>query len=168
MPKQIIKDGQIVTDHWQLIAADTTIEALPSDDIIVPMPLWLENKSRLSAREGKLGIWLDSDQGPEEIAPDLQHFALVAINFPSFTDGRGYSYARLLRERYDYQGDVRAIGDVLQDQLQYMRRCGFSSFAIKEGKNIEAALAGLNTIKGSYQAAVDEPVPYFRRRPSSL
>ncbi|MDR1462066.1 MAG: DUF934 domain-containing protein, partial [Azoarcus sp.] len=111
-----------------------------------------------------VGVWLDSDESPEAIAADLAHFSVIAVNFPKFTDGRGYSTARLLRERYGYAGELRAIGDVLQDQLYFMRRCGFNAYAVRADKDIEAALAGLADFDESYQPAVDSPQPLFRRR----
>lgn len=163
MPKQIIKDGQIQADNWQLISNEDAANGLPAGDIIVPLSLWQEQADSLKQRDGGLAVWLDAGQEPESIVADLDQFAFVAINFPAFTDGRGYSYARLLRERYDYKGEIRAIGDVLQDQLQHMHRCGFTSFAVKDSKNIEAALAGFKTINDHYQAATDLP-PLFRRR----
>lgn len=161
MPK-IIKDTQIQDDNWQLIAKDAT-DNLPAGDIIVPVELWKTQADNLSQRDGGVAVWIDAGEEAESIAKDLEKVAFVAINFPAFTDGRGYSYARLLRERYGYEGEIRAIGDVLQDQLQHMTRCGFTSFALKEGKNIEAAVAGLKTINEPYQAATDLP-PLFRRR----
>jgi len=160
MPK-IIKDQQIQDDSWQLVAKDAT-DNLPAGDIIVPVEFWKENTEDLSQR-GNVAVWIDAGEEAESIAEDLDKIAFVAINFPAFTDGRGYSYARLLRERYSYQGEIRAIGDVLQDQLQHMTRCGFNSFSLKEGKNIETALAGLKTINEPYQADTDLP-PLFRRR----
>ena len=163
MPKQIIKDGKIEQDNWQLISNEDAASSLPAGDIIVPLSLWQEQADNLKQRDGGLAVWLDAGQEPENIVADLDQFAFVAINFPAFTDGRGYSYARLLRERYDYKGEIRAIGDVLQDQLQHMYRCGFTSFAVKDSKNIEAALAGFKTINEPYQAATDLP-PLFRRR----
>jgi uncharacterized protein (DUF934 family) len=86
------------------------------------------------------------------------------VNFPKFADGRGYSTARLLRERYGYHGEIRAIGDVLHDQLFFMKRCGFDAYAVRADKDIEAALAGFDDFSDAYQAAVDQPQPLFRRR----
>src|SRR5690606_12426030 len=100
----------------------------------------------------------------EEIAEDLQHFQVVALNFPAFTDGRHYSSARLLRERYGYKGEVRAIGDVLRDQLFLMRRCGFDAFAVRPDRDPYDALLGLKDFSVTYQAASDDPRPLFRRR----
>ena len=111
-----------------------------------------------------IGIWLDSHEGPETIADDLARFAVIGVNFPKFTDGRGYSTARLLRERYGYRGELRAIGDVQHDQLFLLKRCGFDACAIRADKDIRAALAGLDDFSETYQAAVDQPLPLFRRR----
>ena len=86
------------------------------------------------------------------------------MNFPKFTDGRGYTTARLLRERYAYLGEIRAIGDVLRDQLQNLRRCGFDAFAVREGRDLEDALRGFADFSEHYQTAVTEPQPLFRRR----
>jgi len=111
-----------------------------------------------------VGVWLEAGEGAEALAADLADLALIGIDFPKFTDGRGYSSARLLRERFGYQGEIRAIGDVLHDQLFYMKRCGIDAFAVRADKDIEAALAGLNVFSETYQTAVDQPQPLFRRR----
>ena len=130
----------------------------------MPLAVWLARKDEIITRSKPIGVWLDGNEGPEAIAGDLEHFALIAVNFPKFTDGRGFSIARLLRERYAYRGEIRAIGDVLRDQLYFMKRCGFDSYAVREDKDIEKALAGLRAFSESYQAAVDQPQPLFRRR----
>ena len=167
MPK-IIKHGQIVDDNWQVIklAEGETPESapLPGENIIVPLTVWQARKKEILGHGAPFGVWLDSHEEPEALAADLPHVTLIAVNFPKFADGRGYSTARLLRERYEYQGELRAIGDVLQDQLFYMKRCGFDTFAVRADKDIQAALAGLNDFSETYQAAVDQPQPLFRRR----
>ena len=165
---KIIKNDRIVDDRWDILrlaegqaadALDLTGEAL-----IVPLAVWLARKDELLARNKPFGVWLDAGEGPEAIGGDLQHFALIAVNFPKFTDGRGFSIARLLRERYAYRGEIRAIGDVLQDQLYFMKRCGIDAYALREDKDFAAALASLNDFSESYQGAVDQPQPLFRRR----
>ena len=110
------------------------------------------------------GVWLDSSEGPEALVGDLDALSIIAVNFPKFADGRSYSTAHLLRERYGYRGEIRAIGDVLHDQLFFMKRCGIDAYAVRADKDIEAALAGLSTFSDAYQAAVDQPQPLFRRR----
>lgn len=165
---RIIKNGSIVDDSWtifKLAEGETPgAVALPEQDAIVPLLVWQARKDELIGRGQPLAVWLDSHEGPEAIAADLKHFTLIAINFPKFADGRGFSSARLLRERYGYAGELRAIGDVLQDQLYFLKRCGFDAYAVRADKDIEAALAGLEDFSESYQAAVDQPQPLFRRR----
>ena len=107
---------------------------------------------------------LDAQDDPASIADDLAHFALIAVDFPRFTDGRGYSIARLLRQRYGYQGPLRAVGDVLRDQLFYMLRCGFDSFAMKHDEHIDDALAAYHDFTEAYQTSVDRTLPLFARR----
>lgn len=160
MPK-LIKNAQVSDNPWTVVARD----ASPTEGAfqLVPLELFLENPS-LCLGKSDMGVWLDSDQGPEALEPYLAELCIIAINFPKFVDGRGYSYARLLRERFAFEGDVVAIGDVLHDQLFYMKRCGFNVFAIADGKDAEAALAGLTDFSESYQTAVDQPSPLYRRR----
>jgi len=163
--QRLIKNGEVVNDSWHLLDKDATLDGLPnSDSIIVPLALWLEHSHALKARDGGLGVWLDSDEEVESIADDLQQFQVVALNFPVFSDGRNYSNARLLRDRYQYQGEVRAIGDVLRDQLFFMQRCGFDAFALRADRNADEALESLKDFSNTYQAATDQPLPLFRRR----
>ena len=166
---QIIQHRNAVEDRWQVLALNEgetpDSVALPPGDIIFPLSVWKTRKAEIADRGQALAVWLDSADDPAEIAADLGVLSLIAVNFPKFADGRGYSTARLLRSRYGWHGELRAIGDVLHDQLFYMKRCGFDSFALKEGKNLEHALANaFDTWSESYQAAVDQKLPLFRRR----
>jgi uncharacterized protein (DUF934 family) len=163
--QRIIKNDQVVDERWHLLPKDATLEGLSnSDDIIVPMALWLEHGHALRARDGGLGVWLEAGDEIEEIAEDLGRFQVIALDFPVFTDGRHFSTARLLRERYGYKGEVRAIGDVLRDQLFFMKRCGFDAYAVRADRDPHEALKGLTDFTHVYQAAADEPQPLFRRR----
>lgn len=166
MPEKIIyNDGSIRNDEWQLITSDKGLSPteLPKGNLILPADFWLASQSALEQQNRQQGIWLGSDIQLEDIANQLLKVELIAVNFPVFTDGRGYSTARLLRERYGYAGEIRAIGDVLQDQLCYMRRCGFDSYQLKEGKCIQSAAQALFPFKETYQAAADQPEPIYRR-----
>ena len=110
----IIKNRQVETNQWQLLkaGADKILPAVPaSSDIIVSTAHWLAQKESLLARQGRVGVWLANTEDPATIAGELKHFALVAIDFPHFTDGRGASIARLLREREDAQAALSAFGD---------------------------------------------------------
>jgi uncharacterized protein (DUF934 family) len=157
---RVIKDRKIVDDGWTLLAPDAPIPA--SGDVIVSVAQWTAYNAAPSERSGQLGVVLQSDELPEQIQ-HLDRLPLIAIDFPKFGDGRGYTSARLLRQRFGYEGELRAVGDVLRDQLFYMARCGIDSFALKAGKDIEGALAAFDDFSVAYQAAADDPRPLFRR-----
>lgn len=155
---RLIKDGAVAADDWTRLGADFDTDAtLPAGKLIVPLHLWEARREQLLARREPLGIWLDSSEHPEALADALAHLQLVAINFPVFSDGRGYSCARLLREKYGFTGELRAIGDVLRDQLFLMRRCGFDSFEIRADRDAADALAGLGDFTHVYQCATVDP-----------
>jgi uncharacterized protein (DUF934 family) len=164
MPNSIIKNdnGQwaITQDQWQLVAADAT--EVPTGAVILPLALWQEHKANLQGRD-QLGVWLNSDESPQLIADDLKQLNIVAINFPAFADGRGFSYARELNDRHHFTGEIRAIGGFIRDQLFYLKRCGFTTFAL-ENTDQQAALASLNDFSDGYQASIDQPEPLFKRR----
>jgi len=165
----LIKERQIVADTWRLLSRGPQGELpeVPAQgDVIVPLALWLARREALFPRSerGHLGVWLDANEGPEAIAADLPRFAVIAVNFPKFGDGRGYSIARLLRERYGYTGELRAIGDVLHDHLHFMKQCGFDAFALREDQDANEALEALDTFSDGYQTSVLRPVPLFQRR----
>ena len=162
----IIRRRQVVADNWQLLepAADGGVAIPPAGEVIVPLTAWLTHREVLLTRTGKVGVWLGGSDDPASIAGDLPHFSIVAVNFPQFTDGRGYSIARLLRERHGWRGELRAIGDVLRDQLFYLSRCGFDAFALRSDQDPQAALAAFDDFSEGYQASVERPQPLYRRR----
>ncbi len=168
----LIKERRIAADSWHLLERGPKGE-LPEvpahGNVIVPLALWLARREELLARAetGPLGIWIDANEGPEALAPDVQRFPLIAVNFPKFGDGRGYSIARLLRERYGFKGELRAIGDVLHDHLFFMAQCGFDAFALREDQDAQEALSVFGTFSDGYQTSVLRPVPLFRRRPAA-
>lgn len=163
--QRIIKNGQIVDESWHLLPKETSFEELSNcDDLIVPLNLWLEHGHALKARDGGLGVWLDAEEEIESIVDSLDAFQVIALNFPAFTDGRHSSSAYLLRTRYGFKGELRAIGDVLRDQLWALKRCGFDAFALREDKDAEDALKAFEEYSEVYQASADEPRPLFRRR----
>lgn len=154
----LIKLGQPEQNTWSLSRID---DALPqARPVIVPLALWLEHSA-----DEELAPWLTSDtELSQDLADRLAGAPLIAIDFPAFTDGRGYTLARLLRERYGYQGEVRAIGDVLVDQLYYMSRCGFDALALREDQHLDDALRALGAFSVSYQPGVDVKEALFERR----
>ena len=163
---RIIKNRAVLEDNWSVLrlAEGETPDsvALPQGPVLVPLSVWLARKSELQGSQ--IGVWLAAGEGPEEIAEDLAQLAVIGVDFPKFTDGRGYSAARLLRERYGFKGEIRAIGDVLPDQLFYMTRCGIDAFALRADKDADKALALFETFSNAYQTGVDQPLPLFRRR----
>ena len=163
----LIKKRRIVADNWRLLSrgAGGDLPAVPaSGDVIVPLALWLERRNDLLVRAGGIGLWLDANEGPESIGGEMDRLGVIAVNFPKFGDGRGYSIARLLRERYRYRGELRAIGDVLHDHLDFMEQCGFDAFLLREDQDPQAALSAFGTFGESYQTSFLQPVPLFRRR----
>ncbi len=161
---RVIKDNQVIEDDWTWLPTIEKDAAAPPGNIILPLEYWLENRESLSSRKGEIAVCLNGNDSLQEIVEHLSDFSLIALEFPAFKDGRCYSHARLLRDRYQFQGDLRALGDVLRDQLFYMNRCGFSSFCIREDKDIEDALNGLKDFSISYQTAADGQPPIDKRR----
>ena len=136
--------------------------------VIVPLSVWLARKDELASRmdSGELGVWLESFELVEDLVAslaDINRLPLIAVHFPRFADGRGFSIATLLRTRYGYTNEIRAIGDVLRDQLFYMKRCGFDAYLMRADRSTEEALASLRDFSEPYQAAVDNPLPVWRR-----
>ena len=160
----LINDRAIATDRWRLVSAEEAAGELPpSGDLIVPLSLWLAHRGALAARDGRTGVWLQPADDPAELAKAPPLPELVAVQFPVFHDGRGYSTARLLRERYGFRGELRAIGDILRDQLFELARCGFDAFALRADQDAAAALAAFDDFSEVYQAGVDRG-PLFDRR----
>jgi len=149
----LIKDGKIARDPWTRVAADAP---LPDDEaLLVPYAVWKEHRVALMARNGRLGVLLAADQPPQLIADDLDRLDLVALEFPTFKDGRAYSYARLLRERYGYDKELRAVGHVLRDQFSFMHRCGFDAYECADAKAADGWATALSEISQVYQSATD-------------
>jgi uncharacterized protein (DUF934 family) len=166
---QLIKNRTATLDTWktlELVEGETLENVeLPTGDVIFPLAVWQARKAEIISCHKRIGLLIQSDERIEDVADDLDYFVIIAVNFPKFVDGRGYSTAALLRQRYHYQGEVRAVGDVLHDQLFYMQRVGFDSYALKDGKDVVYAVQkGFTTFGETYQASTDQPQPYFRRR----
>lgn len=161
---QVIKHRQIVTDDWRRLTDLKPDDELPPGNVIIPFAFWQANRDKLIGRGGKYAVCINGGHEIEVVAGDLEHFALIALEFPNFRDGRCYSHARLLRERYGYQGELRAVGDVLRDQLLFMERCGIDSYEVRADKNIEDALQAFTEFSVKYQTAADQAVPIYKLR----
>lgn len=149
----LVKNGELVTSSFVDASAADAVPAV--GPVIVSLAQWTAQRDELLARGTPLGIRLHSDQPPELIAADLPHFAVVALEFPKFRDGRAYSYARLLRERYGFKGELRAVGDVLLEQLFFMLRTGFDAFEIESADPLQDYRTALADFSVWYQPAAD-------------
>ena len=163
----IIKNKKLIDDDWivlRLKEGDTPQDiAIPSGKLIVPLKVWLAQRDSLQGR-ADIGVWLASAERAEDLQNDAGKFSVIAVDFPKFADGRGYSIAHYLRARLNFHGELRAIGDVLRDQLFYMHRVGFNAFAVRADKDIHDALTALKDFTVTYQGSVAEPRPLFKRR----
>ena len=150
MAKQILNE-EIVNDPYQLI---TTVDELKQHThVIVPFDLYIQEKAKFDQYSGEIGLRIGTDIDLAAITPYLHLVSLIDIHYASFTDGRGHSLARLLREAYQFNGILRASGDVFKDTVFYLKRCGFNSFLVKENETLEHALQGFKVFSESYQAA---------------
>lgn len=157
---KLIRNGRVVTDDWQFVNPQheepVTPAALPTGRVIVPLAMWCAHRHELAVRPNT-GVWLDGSDDPGLLDDDLDRLPLVAIRFPKFSDGRGYSLAHLLRRHHGFTGELRAIGEVLRDQFNYLTRCGFDALQPQDGRytvtQLEAALTSLADFTNPYQVA---------------
>ena len=166
MPNRIIRldpGGAVVAeDHWRKLAEDADDAGADADGVLLPLDLW---RRRKAAGESDDGVWLRSDQTGEELGEDCERLRLIAIEFPAFRDGRGFSTARKLREAYRYRGELRALGNFIPDQLFYMMRCGFDSFQPENWQRpLESGLRHFADFGECYQAAVKPSEALYDRR----
>jgi uncharacterized protein (DUF934 family) len=156
----LIKGRDIAVDDWH-IADDASFA--PEGRLILPAEYVVANEATLLSVTREVGVRITGDAEAQSIAKILDRVSLIAIDFPAFNDGRGLSLAVLLRTRYGYTGELRAIGDVHPDMLHYLERCGFDSFLLPDGRDPQIALSALDSISDFYQGSVIEPLPAFRR-----
>lgn len=167
---QIIRDRRIVEDDWTWLE---DAAALPArGKVIVGWTRWQAEKSALK-RRGNVGVSIPPALEVSELKDDLAGLPLIALSFSFIQpkpeggrtfDGRAYTQARLLRERYGYRGEIRATGDVFRDSMYYMQRCGVNAFELKPGQDLHDALNAFKDFSLGYQGAADDPTPIFRRR----
>jgi len=151
-------------DPWMLAL---TLPEPPTAPLILSLSDWLARQPEAVLQAEQISadaVCLQPDDEAEQLEPYLAVLPLIAVHFPTFRDGRGYSQAYLLRTRLRWQGELRAVGDVLRDQLSHMRQCGFDAFAVREDKSAEDALKGLAGMSVLYGRSAIEPRPLFRRR----
>lgn len=143
----VLKDNLIIEDRWRRINDDADMEACISSGkrhhLLLPLAMWVTHREHLEQEEHRVGVWLDPGDALDDLLPQISNIPLVAIHFPRFTDGRGYSLACLLRQRHGFAGELRATGDILRDQIYILHRCGFNAFCLRTDQPMKEALAAL-------------------------
>ena len=158
----VLKDNCVENDGW--ITLEESSETLPSGDVLMTYDQWQGFSEQLISHDGGVGVIIDGNAEIEEIIEPLLNLPLIAINFPKFADGRGFSAARLLRERYNYTGEIRAVGGFIRDQLYLMSRCGFNAFKFTDDTDLSESAKSLQDFSENYQVSVEQKNPLFRRR----
>lgn len=163
--QKLTKTGSVQSLDWEMTEREQalSIDSLASGNWLVHIEQFISNASSLSGHDN-IGIWLAADDDAAKLAPFCKQLKVVAVNFPAFTDGRGFSHARIIREQLGFSGELVATGGFMQDQLFYLKRCGFDSFHVADDADIDSMRASLQDFEHSYQAAADDPRPIFRKR----
>ncbi len=159
MPK-LIKQDECIDNSW--VTLDKGVS--PNENTQTALIHVSSYQASLETAGKPMGIWLDSSDNLASLPSDLGSLAVIAINFPVFMDGRGFSLARQIREQRDYRGELRAIGNFMADQVFYLKRCGFDCFEVADDVDLQTHLKLITAFRDTYQAAADEPRPLFRRR----
>jgi uncharacterized protein (DUF934 family) len=158
----LVKNGKISGDAFVRVADDAEI---PGDGaVLISAARFLADADALSRRLGKTGVIWPNDRDVDDLVPYLDRLAVVALVFPTFRDGRAYSQARLLRERHNYRGELRATGQVLRDQFVFMLRAGFDAFEVKKDSDAEAYVNTVKRYSVFYQPTGDGRVTALHRR----
>ena len=164
---RLYREGLVKNDPW--IELGDTDEVPASGALILSLDRWKAERTELKQRDSQLGVKIDPDEAVEDIRDDLDRLSLIVVTFPKFADGRGFSTARLLREKFGFDGEIRALGEVLSDQIPFMRRCGFDSFGVNDGPTQRLLESdALFKMPGFYQPALerskaDTPLRPWRR-----
>lgn len=174
MPERVIRliaslsgtrKTRVDADDWQVLglADGEDLSQLPAGRVLVPLVLWKLRRHEFVAR-GDVGVWLKPDDEPGELAGDVEQLAVIAVHFPKWGDGRGYSIGALLRTRHAFRGELRAFGDIGRDHLFDLARCGFDAFVLPPARDPDDAVVAFGDFSLRYQGSVDDPAPLFRKR----
>jgi uncharacterized protein (DUF934 family) len=147
------KTGAIAADPFVRVADDAALP--PEGGAIVTLARFRKDREVLLARNAPIGVQLKSSESPEELGDDVHRLSVVVIEFPAFRDGRGFSWARMLRTRLNFTGEVRATGDFLYDQINYLHRTGFNAFEVRDGFTLDAFNRALGEMSNVYQPSAD-------------
>ncbi|MEH6626854.1 MAG: DUF934 domain-containing protein [Motiliproteus sp.] len=164
----IIDQQPAANDSWNYLASENGVtpdfSALSEDsDLLVDWCCWQQCRDQLLSRSGRIGVKINGAVEVQALASDLDKLALIAVDFPSFADGRGFSQARLLKDSYGFSGELRAVGDVTWDRLRFMHRCGFNAYEIADERYSEKMLAAFDEITVRLQGSSDDSRPIYRQ-----
>lgn len=160
---QLLKNATVIDDDWTFASDDLT--SLPSTDkLLISFSQGQQLADQLDLQAGNIGLWLEADSEIDPFPESFLNVPIIVVKFSKFVDGRGFSLARLLRERYQYNGELRAIGDIIRDQLYLLKHCGFNAFQFNDDIDLAQAAKSLNDFSDSYQTSTEQPIPLFRRR----
>jgi uncharacterized protein (DUF934 family) len=148
----LIKGGVLAEDHFQTVAEDAP---LPANGAIVSLARFQKDRESLFARNAPLGVKLQSSESPEVLGDDVQRLSVIVLEFPKFRDGRAFSWARMLRERLGFKGEIRATGPFLYDQLAFMKRVGFDAFEVRENFAVAEFARAMGEMTDVYQPSAD-------------
>jgi uncharacterized protein (DUF934 family) len=149
---KLLRHGAFIADPYAPIADDA---ALPDGAVLVSLPRFRQDREALLARNTPIGVRLRSDENPELLGEDVNRLSLVALEFPKFRDGRAFSWARLLRTRLGFKGEIRAVGDFLYDQINYQHRVGFDAWEVPDHFTVEMFTSALTEMTNVYQPSTD-------------
>jgi uncharacterized protein (DUF934 family) len=149
---KLIKSGAYAQDVYAPVADDA---GLPDGPVLVSLARFQKDREALLARNTPVGVRLQASENPEILGPDVHHFSLIALEFPKFRDGRAFSWARMLRTRLGFTGEIRAVGDFLYDQVNYQHRVGFDAWEVPDHFTIEMFNRALTEMTNVYQPSTD-------------
>jgi uncharacterized protein (DUF934 family) len=161
MPDLVICGSSVIEPDWEILESGVTTGTRKP---VLCLDDFLAKVGAGGTASALPGVWLAPHDDPATLAPFVEQLPIVGIQFPKFADGRGYSSAYLLRQRFAYRGELLAFGDLGRDQLFMLRRVGFSSFALREGADLADSIESFDDFPERYQASYDQPLPLFRRR----
>jgi uncharacterized protein (DUF934 family) len=157
--RKIIKQREVIADPWRYAEEDADASAL-----IVSLTQWQADRDVLLASGKQLGVKIGPADKVEVLAQDVSKLALIALEFSGLAEGRGYSQAHLLRRRYGFTGELRAMGKIQRDQLFYMARCGFDAYELPEGTDLDVALSAFDDYSVAYQPGIDVGGVHLKQR----
>lgn len=163
--QKLTKTGAVESADWNIAAKgeELNLDALASGNGLIHLDQFIADADTLAGHDN-IGVWLDSNDDAQALAPYVKELRAIAVHFPAFTDGRGFSLARVITGRLGFKGELLATGAFMQDQLFYLKRCGFDAFLVDDDANIDSMRQSLVDFENTYQAAADEPRPIYLRR----